>query len=225
MVLWVHDLDPYITVLDPPSSHVLPILLEKPGYQASVHITLYLPTAGKDAEFMRELSNLQDVIDDVIEKHPDSEIFLRGDANASIPIRAGNKRDSVFKYFLDDNQLNHVSVDHKTYHHFVNNGQSDSNIDIIANTGVSNTESLIKVLCSKDNAFVDSSHDILITSIILPPCSKAVPTPDNVKAPVIEHTKHKKTSGLMMEYWHIRSCSLPASQIFNQNTMMSLILK
>ena len=49
LALWLHDLDPYITVLDPPSSHVLPILLEKPGYQASVHITLYLPTAGKDA--------------------------------------------------------------------------------------------------------------------------------------------------------------------------------
>ena len=214
LALWSHNLDPYITVLEPPSSHVLPILLEKPGYQASVHITVYLPTAGKDAEFMRELSNLQDVIDNVIEKHPDSEIFLRGDANASIPTRAGNKRDAVFEYFLDDNKLLPVSIGHKSYHHFVNNGLSDSNIDIIAHTGVTNSESLLKVLCSKVNAFVDSSHDILITSVTLPNSSKADQSPDNVKAPVIEHTKHKvkwSDEGILA-YQELLSSCLPTLQ-------------
>ena len=152
LALWLTELDPYITVLDPPSSHILPLVLDKPGFGISIHIAIYLPTAGKDAEFFRELSNLQDTIDNIREKFPDNAIFIRGDANASIPPRPGNKRDAVLDYFLDDNHLQTLNVGHKTYHHFINNGFSDSNIDIFAHTRVTSDskhceESLCKILC------------------------------------------------------------------------------
>ena len=65
------------------------------------------------------------------EKYPDSVVFLRGDANASVTPRKGNKRDDLLAYFMDENKLYNVPTNHNTYHHFTNNGQSDSSIDVI----------------------------------------------------------------------------------------------
>ena len=114
LAIWKKDLDAYITILEPSSSRILALVLEKPGVQTSVHITLYLPTAGKDVEFMKELALLQDIIDHACDEYPDSLIFLRGDANASIIPRKGNKRDDLFNYFADENKLLNVPTNHNT---------------------------------------------------------------------------------------------------------------
>ena len=68
LVLWKKDLDAYVFILEPSSSHVLALVLEKPGYQTTVHITIYLSTSGREAEFMRDLALLQDTIDTATEK-------------------------------------------------------------------------------------------------------------------------------------------------------------
>ena len=83
MVLWNKEYDPYVTILDPPSSRILPLVLDKPGYQVSIHITIYLTTSGRDPEFIRDLAMLEDTIDMVTEKFPNSVVYIRGDANAS----------------------------------------------------------------------------------------------------------------------------------------------
>ena len=54
LAIWKKELDPYVTMLEPSSSRILALLLEKPGFQTSVHITVYLPTAGQDTAFMKE---------------------------------------------------------------------------------------------------------------------------------------------------------------------------
>ena len=161
LALWKKELDPYITVHEPSSSHVLAIILEKPGYQTSIHITVYLSTAGKDGEFMKDLVLLQNTIDHLGDKYPDSLIFVRGDANASFIQRNKNKCDDLFRYFVEENKFSPLLLNHKTYHHFLNNGLSDSNIDVIMYPKVtsdgllsSTTESLIKILCGKTNALV-----------------------------------------------------------------------
>ena len=47
MTMWRRSLDPYVTVHATESASIIPIIFEPPGLQASVHLTVYLPTAGR----------------------------------------------------------------------------------------------------------------------------------------------------------------------------------
>ena len=220
LVLWKKELDPFITVLVPETSRILTIIIEKPGYQTSAHITIYLTTSGssKDAQFTQDLALLQENIDHVSEKYPDSLLYIRGDANASVKPRPDNIRDKLFNYFISENSLIPTNINHKTYHHFLNNGLSDSTIDVLLslNTdscGSSNIarESLHKVLCGKTNNLVDSSHDVLISSTMVPAKAFKVSDMEKIKAPRIEHSKHKvvwSDEGIL-EYQKLLAQALP----------------
>ena len=81
--MWRKWLDPYITILPTESSAFLPLLLDLPGARPSVHLAIYLPTHGKDAEFISELASIKNCIDDVIRDHNDPVIFIRGDGNSN----------------------------------------------------------------------------------------------------------------------------------------------
>ena len=59
LVIWKKEIDAYITVVEPSSSHVLALVLDRPGYKTSAHITIYLSTSGKDADFMKDITVLQ----------------------------------------------------------------------------------------------------------------------------------------------------------------------
>ena len=132
------------------------MILDKPGYQVSIHVKIYLHTAGKEAEFMEDLSLLENTIEEMFEKYPDSVLYIRGDANSSPIPRKSNKRDLLFRHFLETNKLNSISTDHTTYHHFTNDGMSDPSIDVLlcSNTtseGFPNEsqERLLSILCEK----------------------------------------------------------------------------
>ena len=197
--LWDKDLDPYITILEPRSSRILALVLDKPGYQISIHLNIYLHTAGKEANFLEDLAQLEDILDEVSEKYPDSITYIRGDANSSPVPRTLNKRDFLFKHFLETNNLGSVPTHHNTYHHFTNAGMSDSSIDVllykmVTSEGAPNTciESLLKVLCSKTNSLIDSSHDAIITSVSFPSIPSHIPkTSNNKTAPMIPNLKYK----------------------------------
>ena len=219
--MWKKHLDPYISVLEPSSSRILALALQKPGYQTSIHITVYLSTAGKDNDFMKELVNLQDTIDNVLEKYPNSLLFVRGDANACIPARKHNKRDDLFNFFADENKFSSIPINHKTYHHFMNNGLSDSSIDVIMGCNVSAEglsatfcESLTKFMCGKTNPLVDSTHDILVSTLVLPVQPTQTVDTDNITAPKVNHIKHKivwSEEGIV-EYQNLLSKTLPSLQ-------------
>ena len=70
--MWKKSLDKYVTIHEVQSSRILPIIIDQPGYQPSVHINIYLPTAGREDEFVEELSVLENVVDDILEKHPNA---------------------------------------------------------------------------------------------------------------------------------------------------------
>ena len=131
LVLWKKELDPYVTILDPVSSRILVLVLDQPGYQISVHITIYLTTSGNDPKFVQDLALLQETINNTSQKYPESVMYIRGDANASVLPRQNNKRDDLFKYFTESNDLLATPLNHHTYHHFVNEGLSDSSIDVL----------------------------------------------------------------------------------------------
>ena len=198
MAFWLKDLDPYVTVLDPPSSRILCIILDKPGYEISAHLTIYLPTAGKDPDFTEELALLEATVDDIFEKYPACSLYIRGDANASLHPRPGSKRDELFSFFVSHNLLNSVPINHPTYHHFMNSGFSDSCIDVLLSSSVTSsgfpntsTETLLSILCSKTCDLIDSSHDLLISSLDLPPVAKVMETVDTLVAPRVSNTKHR----------------------------------
>ena len=81
MAFWLRSLNPYISVLEPISSRIL-------------------PTAGKDSEFVEELAILEVTIDHIHEKYPSCCLYIRGDANSSTLLRPGNKRDDLFSFFM-----------------------------------------------------------------------------------------------------------------------------
>ena len=88
---------------------------------------------------------------------------------------------------------------HPTYHHFTNDGLSDSSIDVILGSNLTSAgfpnksqEPLLKIICGKNNPNVDSSHDIILTSLSLPPIpSSQTDLSENMKAPLIISIKHK----------------------------------
>ena len=158
LAMWRRELDPYITILEPVSSRILVLILDKPGFQISAHIAIYLTTSGHDAQYMQDLALLQDTIDTITDKYPDCITYIRGDANASVLPRANNKRDDLFKYFTEMNNLTHTPTNHTTYHHFVNDGKSDSSIDVLLSPSPTSeatqapfTEILQNILCGKTN--------------------------------------------------------------------------
>ena len=57
--------------------------------------------------------------------------MIRGDANASLPVRPSNSRDNLFQYFCERIGLLPILSNHKTYHHFTGNESSVSAIDVI----------------------------------------------------------------------------------------------
>ena len=195
---------------------MLGLVLDKPGYRTSIHITIYLSTCGRDPDFVKDLVHLQDTIDFINDKYPEASIYIRGDANAATTPRKCNKRDEVFKYFISENNLLPININHKTYHHFTNNGLSDSCIDVLLQpaTDNSNTEFLEKILCMKTNPLIDSNHDALISTLALThqETSKSL---DNIPvAPKIEHMKHKivwSTEGIK-NYQNLLLKTLPTLQ-------------
>ena len=232
MTLWKKELDPYITIIEPSSSRVLAMVLDKPGHQISIHINIYLHTAGKDPEFLQDLAILEETIEDAIEKYLDAVVYIRGDANAAIPSRKNNPRDELFQHFLQNNNLLHLPTDHKTYHHFLDNGGiSDSNIDVILQSKVTSEgfpneceETLLQIICSKTNPWVDSSHDVLLSSVNFPWIS-APPshTSENITAPRVASTKHKidwSEEGIVA-YQDLLKHTLPSLQLDDNDDLQA----
>ena len=62
LALWRRQLDPYISVYPVDTPAFLPLIVELPGAQTSVHIALYLPTSGKEYECVSELANLKNCL-------------------------------------------------------------------------------------------------------------------------------------------------------------------
>ena len=193
LTLWKRYLDPFIKILDVNSASFHVLLLNIPGYPVTVHINIYLPTSGLNADYVAELSKLESTLDEIEEEHNNPIVMIRGDANASLPVRPANSRDSLFKYFCERLSLLPVLTNHKTYHHFVGNGASDSSIDVILHQHSARTkisENIICIICSKTDDRVDSKHDIIVSQFSLPFIGK--PSQDPVETPPqIPNTKHK----------------------------------
>ena len=160
MAMWKRSLDPYVKICSVKCSSFLPIILEIPGCPTTIHIALYMPTSGKDAEFVEALSLLKLFIEEMYDKFNNPIIFLRGDSNANVKNKS---RYLLLKHFQEELDLLRINLGHKTYHHFMGNGESDSEIDVIMFSKTSlATEKLVNIFCKYEFPQIDSSHDIIV---------------------------------------------------------------
>ena len=163
MIMWKIELDAYITCLSSPSSSFLPILFTPPTNGSSLHISIYLPTSGHESQFLEEISNLHHLISNLMSKFPDIPIFIRGDANVN---PKNKKRMNVFKNFCSEFNLQETTINHTTYHHFMGDGSSDSQIDVLLHTNAA-CEKFEDVICKKEDPTILSHHDVILSRFYL----------------------------------------------------------
>ena len=58
MILWKRSICEFVTVLATPTPSFTAIMFHPPGCYSSVQVALYLPTSGKEAEFVEDISKL-----------------------------------------------------------------------------------------------------------------------------------------------------------------------
>ena len=189
-MLWKRELDPFVTTHTCDTSSYLPIIVEIPGFRTSIHIAVYLPTAGQDSQYMEDLAKLGNTIEDFYLKYQNPVIFIRGDANSS---SKNNFRKTLFVNFCRDNNLTRLSINHPTYHHFLGEGKFDSDLDVILfSTEDQASEELDFIHCKLENPAVDSHHDLVISTASIPSQHQQVPDmSQNIVAPRVSNTRQK----------------------------------
>ena len=184
MSLWKIEHDPFISIHPVFSSSFLPLIFDPPYCPLSIHIAVYLPTLGKESKFFEELSKLSECLDELTFKHVDAPVFIRGDVNVS---NKNLKRTDLFKYFCSEHKLSQTSIPHKTYHHFLGNGLSDSNLDrLLYSSSLKHPEVLDTVHCKLEHPLVDSHHDLIVSNWKLPTVTPQPSSNENLVAPKVK---------------------------------------
>ena len=122
MALWSCGLeyDQLISIHPVNSPALLPIIFSPPWLNPTIHIAIYLPTAGRDSEFIEALAEVHACIIELHNKYPDAPVFLRGDFNASL---TNQIRSGLLDLLCSDHNLTSMDIPHPTYHHFVGSGK------------------------------------------------------------------------------------------------------
>ena len=166
LVLWAHSLDPYVTIHPPTTSAITALILCIPGYQVTVHIAIYLPTSGRDTDFVSEITNLRVCITELADQYPGAAFFIRGDSNVNFK---NKPRLLQLTQIMERFGLLRVNIPHNTYHHFMGGGLYDSDIDVLLysrQAGVN--EKVTSLHCIRDNPDMLSHHDIIISECTIP---------------------------------------------------------
>ena len=190
LVMWRKSLDKFVTIHPSPSTSFLPLVLSPPGCPVSIHIAIYLPTSGKETQFLEEILLLENTLDELRDLYQDCLIYIKGDGN----VNPNNKdRSEIFQNFLSNNHLKLVNITHKTYHHFLGGGAFDSNIDIIAQTSETVcSEAVTRIFCRNEYPEIDSHHDLLVSKVSFPKSEKlSTMCNDLLTAPKVPNTRRK----------------------------------
>ena len=189
MTLWKVCHDPYVTTCSLSSPSFLPILFHPPGSPLSIHISIYLPTLGQESKFMEEIAKLSCAIEELKLSHPAAPIFLRGDFNVNDKVRP---RMTLLDYFKEDQELLQLPLEHKTYHHFLGDGSSDSALDrIMFSKNLAHHETIKTIICKHADPLIESHHDMIISAWTLEDELKKEESPDTLTAPRIPNLRLK----------------------------------
>ena len=188
MIMWLTNLTPFITILPTDSPSYLSILFKPPGVTPSLHTVIYLPTAGKDDQFISVLADIKTHIEETRLLYPSTPHFIRGDANSN-PNNVS--RSNLFFHFYSSLDFKKIPLHHPTYHHFIGDGCFDSEIDILLFSGNDVHEELDRILCKLDSPLINSHHDVILSTCSVPIAPPSPPQDDLLVAPIIPNTRTK----------------------------------
>ena len=97
MMLWLKELDPFVEVIKTKSTALLPVLFKMPGLKITLHVTLYMPTHGKDSEFVSDLAELRNCLDEFISSFSDDD---NGNYACLVTNQAGTSTSNSFPLFV-----------------------------------------------------------------------------------------------------------------------------
>ena len=106
MLMWKSDIHPYVTIRSASTSSFLPLIFQPPGTITSVHISVYLPTHGREQDFILDLSKLASAIDQLKTEFPASPLYIRGDFNVG---KNHLRRQELLSNFIEDMNLVEIS--------------------------------------------------------------------------------------------------------------------
>ena len=154
------------SVLNLPNTHdrFTGIKLNLQG-QHILAIAAYLPTSGKDDDFLDCLAQLSNFIQE--NKGDTCTVLIGTDSNCSS--KSTPRRLHGFEQFREEHNLLKVCLSEPTFHH--SNGQSSSNIDyflISCNHSLAPNLCNIFSQCTQDYPQNFSSHDPVITTLVVP---------------------------------------------------------
>ena len=189
MVMWRLEHDPFVTAVSVDCPAFQPIVFHPPNHFPSIHVAVYLPTQGQENEFISCISKLSLFLEEMQEKYPGAEMFLRGDFNVN---ENNIRRNRLLEHFCIDHLLKVVPNDHKTYHHFIGQGKSDSFLDKILHSSEKNVpEKISEIICKLENPLINSHHDLIISTFELPPSATEECSSNFLKAPRIPNNRKK----------------------------------
>ena len=202
MIMWKTELDPFVTPLPTSSPAFLPILLDIPEFTPSIHIALYLPTSGKDSDFVAALSHLDVFLDEIAVSY-NCPVYIRGDANCN---PRNLPRSSLLEHFCSKHDFVSVDFGHNSHHHFMGLGLHDAQLDVLLHRSSHPPEILTDIFCKLKHPLVDSAHDIIISTCKIqsrPSISRDLS--ENVKAVkmVNDRVKIKWEDENIPEYEHL----------------------
>ena len=188
MAIWKAELDPFVRILPTASAAVLPLLLSLPGYTPTAHITVYLPTHGRETEFVTALGALHSCLEQIQEDFS-CPLYLRGDFNVN---PNHSSRADLLDNLCTRFALKNLNFDHPTHHHFMGNGSADAQLDLLLYSGPDNhAETLSSIMCSRTNPLVCSHHDIILSNLPLPPEASQTPSSGLISAPRVPNRRVK----------------------------------
>ena len=190
MIMWKSKLDPYISPLTITSSSFLPVLLNIPGFSKSIHIALYLPTAGRNSEFVSALALLDSFLQEAKNTY-NCPIFIRGDANCN---PHNQDRYALFNHFCSKHAIHSIDFKHPSHHHFSGAGLSDAQLDVLLHLSPISAvgEELSNLVCKLENPLINSAHDLIVSRCHLPSYTEQQEDQsENITAPKVSNDRVK----------------------------------
>ena len=166
----------------------MPIILHPLGSSPSIHICIYLPTEGKDKQFVEELTALSSTLHDISFSHTGTPVYLRGDFNVS---NNNKKRRALLDRFMESEGLTETIICHPTYHHFMGSGSGDSHLDKVLYSSNAPIETIHTIVCRNENPLVESHHDIILSESDHPSPLSSIP---RIYAPTVPQVPNERYS-------------------------------
>ena len=98
------------------------------------------------------------------------------------------KRLRILNSICSKFNLIRKEIGHKTYHHFVGKGMSDSELDVLIYK-IPSEEQLLKVYCIHENPLMTSHHDALMSCFFLPVVQHTPKIDDLPRAPRVNNQR------------------------------------